>query len=416
MKTSRTYITLLLSIVFFCTSALGTSIQITKPERVGFSSERLQRIDGAMQEFVTGGDAAGVTVLVARRGKVVYFETFGMRDIENQKPMMADTIFRIYSMSKPITSAALMTLYEEGKFFLNDPVEKYLPEFKDLEVFQSGTVEKYWTVERKSPVTILQLLTHTSGLPYGLSKEHVSDKLVNERKLFDIGIPLKDKIPVLASIPLKFQPGERWEYSYSVDVQGRLIEVLSGMPFDRFLQERIFEPLNMDDTSFIVSKEKRDRFAQLYAYNKDKTGLEPGEIWGTFDEQMKFFSGGGGLTATTGDYYRFAQMLLNGGELDGKRILGRKTVDLMRTDHLTDEQRANSSYKSGFGLGVSVQLTESRTDLGSIGNFGWGGAAGTHFWIDPKEDLIGLFMVQHTSLKTRIHRQFQNLVYQALVD
>lgn len=414
MKTSRTLIVFFLLVVF-CAAAIGDPLSIVKPERMGFSSERLARIDPAMEEFIADHNAAGITTLVARRGKVVQFKTYGMRDIENHKPMTEDTIFRIYSMSKPITSAALMTLYEEGKFFLNDPVEKYLPEFKDLEVFKSGTVDKYWTEERKSPVTILQLFTHTAGLSYGLSQEQVPDQLAKKRDLFDIGVPLKDKIPILTAIPLKFQPGEKWDYSFSVDVQGRLIEVLSGVTLDRFLQERIFKPLKMNDTSFIVPKEKRERFAQLYASKEDGV-LEATGATRTYDDRMKFFSGGGGLTSTTTDYYRFAQMLLNGGELDGARILGRKTVELIRADHLTDEQRANSSYKSGFGLGVSVQLTESGSDLGSIGNFGWGGAAGTHFWVDPKEELIGLFMVQNMKLDARIQKQFQNLVYQALVD
>ena len=381
------------------------------PEEVGVSTERLEQIRPVMQDYVDKENLPGFLTVVARHGKIVHVETVGMRDIENNKPIEPDTIFRIYSMSKPITSVAVMMLYEEGKFQLDTPVSKFIREFENMKVYNDDQTE---ISDAKGEVTIKHLLMHTSGLTYGWG-----DKPVDERykalKMSEPSATLAGMAKTLSDIPLVHEPGERWTYGVSTDVLGYLVEVVSGMPFEEFLQTRLFGPLGMIDTAFSVPPEKRDRFAALYSYSKDN-GLERVGKKATADDTFTFFpSGGGGLVSTAADYMRFCQMLLNGGELDDVRILGEKTVELMRYPH----------HDGWFGLGFSVvndkessdtDDKESKDSPESVGSFSWGGAAATIFWIDPQKELIGLLMTQIHNNPYPFHDEFKVLTYQALTE
>ncbi len=393
----------------------------TKPEAVGLSSERLLRINRVMQGYVDDGKVAGIVTAVARRGKVAHFECFGMGDIEAGRPMETHSIFRIFSMSKPITSTAVMMLYEEGRFQLGDPVSKYIPELKDMKVFVKKTEAGVETVAAERQITIRDLLLHTSGLGYGLDKNNPVDAMYAEGQMLRGDETLEEKMKRLAGLPLVNQPGAKWRYSIAIDVLGRLVEVVSGKSYDEFLQERLFGPLKMNDTGFYVPVDKQQCFCGLY--KRDEKGkLVRSEGIGRYNDFLsrpKFFSGGGGLVSTTGDYMRFCQMLLNGGELDGVRILGRKTVEFMTMNHLTDELAASGDMKgSGFGLGFGVVTDVAATGIvGSEGTYSWGGAANTYFWIDPKEELIGIFMTQLMPWGSYpVHDEFKVLVYQAIVN
>ena len=379
-------------------------------EEVGLSSERLARIAAAIQKSVDDGRIAGGVSLVARHGKIAYFQAVGMADREAHKPMRTDSIFRICSMSKPITSVAVMMLYEEGRFELSDPVSDYLPEFKHMKVLdppwpQDKTSPPGALVDAKRPITIFNLLTHTSGLTYQWNARlgkayrdaHVGSGIMQQEGTIGEGVKR------LAALPLLFQPGDDWEYSLADDVLGRFVEVVSGMPFDQFLQERIFRPLGMKDTGFFPPEDKVARLATAYAYDEQK-GLHPildNQVMGgdggfqyTADYPYRgphtYFSGGGGLTSTTEDYYRFCQMMLNGGELNGVRILSRKSVELMSHNHVVGKPDGNH-YGLGFG---TVDAPQDLTELGSVGTFDWGGFYFTSFVIDPKEDMVAIFMGQ----------------------
>ena len=310
------------------------------PETVGVSTERLDRIRPVMQSYVDKGNLPGFLTVVARKGKIVHFEPIGMRDVENAKPVEADTIFRIYSMSKPITSVAVMMLYEEGHFQLGTSVSRFIPEFKNMKVYNEDQTE---ILDAKKDIKIKHLLMHTAGFTYGWGGKPV-DKRYRELKVLASGSTLSDMARKLSEIPLVHEPGEKWTYGVSTDVLGYLVEVVSGMPFEDFLQSRLFGPLGMEDTGFSVPSEKVDRFAALYRPNKENGMDRVGEAPLAKDDVSFFPSGGGGLVSTAGDYMRFAQMLLNGGELDGIRILGKKTVELMRYPH----------HDNWFGLGFSV--------------------------------------------------------------
>ena len=375
------------------------------PEAVGVSAERLERIRPVMQGYVDEGHLPGFLTVVARHGKIVHFETIGMRDVENKKPVEPDTIFRIYSMSKPITSVAVMMLYEEGRFQLGTPVSKFIPQFKNMKVYNEDQTE---ILDAKKEITIKHLLMHTAGLTYGWGNKPV-DALYKEAKIREPGSTLVDMVEKLGKIPLVHEPGERWTYSVSTDVLGYLVEVVSGMPFEEFLQTRLFKPLGMVDTAFSVPLEKADRFAALYRHNR-REGLmkRVGGDAPLAKDKLSFFpSGGGGLVSTAADYMRFSQMLLNGGELDGVRILGKKTVELMRYPHHDD----------WFGLGFAVVTNKEPPNiLESVGNFSWGGAAATTFWIDPQEELIGLLMTQLLNNRFPFQQQFKVLTYQALTE
>ena len=409
------------------------------PEEVGFSAERLERIRPAMQNYVDDGRIPGFLTVVARHGKIVHFETIGMRDIENNRHIEADTIFRIHSMSKPITSVAVMILYEEGYFQLDTPVSDFIPEFENMKVYNEDQTE---ILAAKKKVTIKHLLTHTSGLVYGWGKGSI-DKRYQEANLFQPGTPLGDTIKTLSEIPIAHEPGEKWTYGVSTDVLGYLVEVVSGMPFEDFLQTRLFEPLGMVDTAFSVPVEKLDRFAAVYQLTT-KDGMKGSQekkldddkdkgkgMKGDREEKMRlervdkdprlasgeirfFPGGGGGLVSTAPDYLRFCQMLLNGGELDGVRILKKETVERMRYPH----------HDGWFGLGFSIVNDETSKDTDakdpkdtpeSIGSYSWGGAAGTLFWIDPEKELIGLLMTQVSDVSSS-HDQFKVLTYEALTE
>jgi CubicO group peptidase (beta-lactamase class C family) len=405
------------------------NMQTTTPETVGFSSSRLRRIDRLMQGYVDRSDLAGMIATVARRGKTVYYEKVGWMDIEAQKPMQDDAIFLIASMTKPITSVAIMMLYEEGHFHLNTPVSKFIPAFKDTKVFVKETESGIETEPLRQEITFRHLFTHTAGISYGFNKDDPIDRIYQEasKNIEASKVPFTAKTLVegLATLPLAFQPGTKWRYSFSIDVLGYLVEVISGMPLDAFLQERLFKPLGMVDTAFYVPPEKAARVATVYGHPDPGKGLQRLENIKPSPEPPSFPSGGGGLVSTIHDYARFAQMLANGGELDGVRILSPKTVALYNINHTPIEALPygfvdNDLYHAGYGysLGTRVLMDVSKTGMaGSVGEFGWDGAYSTYFWVDPQEGLYGVLMLQHSpNAYYPIAQQFKLLTYQALVD
>lgn len=389
------------------------------PEQVGFSSERLKRLDDTLQRYIDSGDMPGVTMMVARRGQLAYSKMLGMMDLETQRATQADTIYRIYSMTKPITSLAVLMLHEEGRFFLDEPIAEFIPEFGDMQVYVEGG--DLATPER--PMTIRHLLTHTSGMVYGSPHSPV-ERMYRDADIHGRNVPLHEWTLRLTKLPLMHQPGTVWHYGPSVDVLACLVEVVSGMPFADFLRTRIFEPLGMMDTAFYVPANKLDRLATLYGAG---LWVMDAESMGDYTQPPIWQSGGGGLVATAMDYLRFCLMLRGGGELDGVRLLGRKTVSYMTSNHLIagiDRTRRQTGY--GFGLGVDVLLDPVAAGrLSSAGEYGWsGGLASTHFWIDPAEDIVALKMTQivyrgqngkdvpHRELNTDL----RTAVYQALID
>jgi CubicO group peptidase (beta-lactamase class C family) len=343
------------------------------PEDLGLSAARLVKIDLLTQDYIDQAKLPGTITLVARHGKIAHFECQGKMDIEADKPMEEDTIFRIYSMSKPITSVALMMLYEDGHFQLDDPLSRYIPAFEHMEVFISGNKDEYKTQAADRQITIRDLLTHTSGLTYGFMRSSVVDSLYRRDKVEE-SENLQEMVDKLAELPLLFSPGTRWNYSVATDVCGRLVELISGESFDHYLQEQIFEPLRMVDTAFTVPENKIHRFAANYERTVDNgLRLFDSPESSPYTKKVTNFSGGGGLVSTAQDYLRFAQMLLNKGELDGQRILGRKTVDLMTSNHLPENGDLSSMGQPvfsetpydgiGFGLGFSVMLDPAKAPI-----------------------------------------------------
>ncbi|MDA9256810.1 beta-lactamase family protein [Pseudomonadales bacterium] len=438
---------LVLAVMLVVAPASAKEMSSTKPERQGFSSERLEKLTQLMNAKVEDGTMVGGMGVIARNGKIIYSQTYGQADREAGKAMTDDAIYRIYSMTKPITGVALMMLYEEGKFRLNDPIAMYIPEMANLQVALStagtgivsdgttsttiGSGDESLVGQTRKPTrqpTIRDLMTHTAGLTYGVFGNTEVDQAYRKAGLLG-DMDLKEFVTALGKLPLQYDPGSQWHYSVSVDVQGYLVEVLSGMKFSEFLQQRIFGPLDMKDTAFKVNEGNKDRLTQLYKpkgvtadnYFSPATGsglevadafISAGYIYGG-----KFESGGGGLIATTRDYLRFSQMMLNGGELDGVRILSPKTVDLMTTNHIGDMGLGFGRKGVGFGLDFAVVLNPGEVgEVSSAGEYNWGGAAGTRFWIDPQEQLIGLFMVQSIPHRTRLADDFKVMTYQALVE
>ena len=392
----------------FLAAALGSStawaashdLPAAKPDSVGMSAERLSRLNAAMKEWVDQGRLAGTVTMVARHGKVVEFDANGKRDIAANAPMQKDSIFRIYSMSKPITGVAMMMLFEEGKWQLNDPVSKYIPEFANLKVYGTDAMNNVVMKDPVHPVTMRELMSHSGGFTYGFFSNTPVDKLQREANVLDINSTLDEFIQKVAKVPLNSQPGTEWHYSISVDIQGYIVQKLSGMPFDQFLEKRIFKPLGMSDTAFYVPKEKLSRLAEFYSYDKDGKFVVVGPKEGLnhdFSANPKFFSGGGGLVSTATDYMRFCQMLLNGGELDGVRLLAPKTVELMHTNMLPAGLNV-FGLDAGFGLDFAI-YTNPVAAGGYYGKdtYWWGGAAGTWFWIDPVNDLIVIGMIQQVA-------------------
>lgn len=392
------------------------------PESLGFSPERLARIDGAMQRYVGEGKLAGINIAVARDGKLVYDKSVGMADTARNLPMASDTLVRIYSMTKAVTVVAAMTLVEEGRIHLTDPVSKYLPEFAGTGVYVDGGPDAPKTRPPKVPPKIFHLMTHTSGLTYpgGYDKTPVG-KIYDRKDVFHAGNTLEQLSKKTASIPLTDEPGE-FHYGASIDILGRVIEVVSGKPLDVFLKERLFSPLKMNDTMFTVPATLRGRFAELYTTGPDGklAVLTQGAGLGLYETNAKLLSGGGGLVSTTADYLRFCQMMLNGGVLDGARILSPKTVQLMTRGQVSPEHRgslADSSpgYDMGLGFGVLEDVGASGMP-GSAGEFRWGGAASTEFFIDPRENIVAVLSTQYMpSSAYPLREHMKALIYQALV-
>ena len=410
--------TLVLSLTFLVAVLVRAQLPAASSESAGFDPDRLTVLHATVKRFVDEGKHAGLITLLARDGKIVDFQTYGYRDVERQLPMERDTICRAYSMSKMITSVAMLMLVEEGRLNLDDPVAKYLPELKDVKVWTGGTADAPQLEPLKRPITIKHLMTHTSGLFYDFSGENSElVKLWKSANLWS-GPGLTNFITKLATLPLKHQPGDAWTYGVNQDVQGAVIERVTGKTFGVFLEERIFRPLGMNDTGFDVPPEKMGRLAKTYKHGPDGKFVEDQPIVETWPEAGRGIeAGGAGIFTTAGDFARFAQMLCNGGTLDGKRILGRKTVELMTANHLvTLPNNQAATRQKGFGLGVEVT-----TDLGQLsmpsspGQFGWYGAATTYCQIDPKERLVAIAFAQHFPYNEHnFFAAFQTGYYQAL--
>jgi CubicO group peptidase (beta-lactamase class C family) len=406
-------------------------VQLTDPAEVGFDPDRLTRIDRHFQRYIDDGRLTGWQVAVMRRGKVVHHSTAGERHREDAVAWTDDTIVRMYSMTKPITSVAAMMLYEEGAFELKDPVCKFIPSYGDVRVHRGGSAFKPVTEAVTEPMRIWHLLTHTSGLTYGFHHQHVTDALYRAAG-FEWGQPagmdLAGACDAWAALPLAFQPGAEWNYGVSTDVLGRVIEVVSGQTLAEFFEERIFGPLGMTETGFHVPEERADRIARLYGPNPATGEAVPSPLDFVVTKPPTMLSGGGGLWGTAADYLRFTRMLLNRGELEGARLLGSRTVDYMTQNHLpggADLEAfgrplfAETSFDGvGFGLGFSVLIDPPANKvLSSAGEYAWGGAASTAFWCDPHEDLAVVFLTQLLPSSTHpIRPQLKQLVYQALVD
>jgi CubicO group peptidase (beta-lactamase class C family) len=406
MKPTRLSNLLLISTLLFA----GTVPKGAKPEDVGMSSERLRRIHEAMLRHIDAGEISGAVTLVARRGRIVNFEAHGLMDLESKRPMQTDAIFRIASMSKPITGVAVMMMLEEGKLRLNDPVSKFLPEFKDSKVAVPHGKD-FYIVPADRDLTIRDLLTHTNGLMTGGPGSKAGPPRMTE------GDTLATYIPRLATVPLDFQPGTQWAYSgYAApDTLSRIVEIVSGQPYNEFLRTRIFEPLGMKDTFFYPPDDRRPRMVTLYS--KSPNGLVKAPNQDGFSLKS-YFSGGGGLMSTAEDYLQFAQMLLNGGELNGKRLLSPRTVELMASNHVGDLFNGKLGRPAhGMGYGLLVGIVEDSVAAGlrvSSGSFGWDGAYGTQTWIDPKEKMVTIVMIQ--TQVTPVQRDFENAVMQAIVE
>ena len=401
------------------------ALQVAAPEEVGMDSARLDRVTQIMQSFVDDGQLAGVVTMAARDNKIVHFESVGYRDKESGAPMTNDALFRIYSMTKPITGVAMMILYEEGKFKLSDPVEKYIPEFTNLQVAAGEDADGNIITEAPDhKMTIRELMSHTGGLSYGLFSQSRVDDMYNDANVLDNDSTLQDMIDKLSVIPLRQQPGSMWHYSVSVDVQGYLVEKLAGQRFGDFLEERIFEPLGMTDTDFYVPEEKASRLAQVYGYGPDGELVAQEGFGGSnnYLVEQEFESGGGGLVSSTMDYMRFSQMVLNGGELDGVRILAPLTVDLMHRNQLpkgVDGITLGASGGTTFGLDFAIIEDPVEAEGYSQGEFYWGGAAGTWFWIDPVEDLVFVGMIQQfggSKPVPDVRGSSRRMIYQAIVE
>jgi CubicO group peptidase (beta-lactamase class C family) len=404
--------------------SIGEKIKQVKAEKQGMSSERLEGLSQLNQQYVADGKVAGVMTMVARHGKIVHLNAAGHYGVDNDKPLAEDTLFRIYSMSKPITAVALMMLYEEGAFQLKDPVSKFLPQFANMKVWKDGE-----EVAAEKQITMHQLLTHTSGLTYGFHKNNPVDARYQDDKLLD-SKDNSDFIDKLTQIPLLFEPGERWNYSVASDVLGAVAEKISGQSYDEFLTQRIFKPLGMKDTFFNVPEEKLARFATNHYWNpKEKKlgALNESAMMNNFTEQT-WFSGGGGLVSSIGDYMKFAEMLRRGGEFNGTRILSPKTVQYMVMNHLPATVAASgsgelsvelvSNFKgTGFGLGFGVMTDPVRSGLlSSEGTYYWGGAASTVFWIDPEEDLVAIGMMQLMGSPWAYRNEMMINTYQAIEE
>ena len=426
---------LLVLLMFIFPLAYGEDLRIIKPERVGMSSERLAKIKPHMQRYVDEGKVAGIQTIIARNGKIVHFEQVGTLNFDTGSEMKHDSLFRIASMTKPVATTAAMILFEEGKLLLDDPVEKYLPAFRDKKVLVDGEL-----VDATHPFTVRELMSHTGGLTYGIFGNSPIDQQYREamfgennrfnfRSIANNDTPesqlktLDDLVAAIGPIPLQYQPGTQWVYSLSVDILGAVIEKVSGQPLDTFMEERLFQPLGMKDTFFEVPTDKLNRFGTLHTI--DQTGklivVDRPET-SDFANNVSFLSAGGGLVSTASDYIRYAQMMLNGGELNGVRILSPTTIDLMTRNQLTYDQqlkydpRPGIAGTTGFGLGFGLKTEAPKTASGSKGNFRWAGIFGTDFWCDPKENLTAILLMQMIPYPQNVRAEFKNLTYQAITE
>lgn len=419
---------LLLVLPLFAAPAQAREIPLVAPEQAGLSTQKLARIQPFMQGYIDSGKTAGMITVLARNGQIVHSQTYGKMDLESGRPMQTDTIFRIYSMAKPVTAVALMMLYEENKFQLNDPVSKYIPELKGMKVFAGMGKDGPLLENARHEPTIRELLSHSAGFTYGMfgAVDNPVENLYKDADLLNKDLTLQQMVQKLGKLPLAYQPGENWVYSVSSDVAGYLVEVLSGMPLDRFMQERIFAPLEMRDTGFTVPAEKVERFASHYYFAPGSPAkLIDDAQHSDYVKGQRLLSGGGGLVSTARDYLRFAQMLLNGGELYGTRLLSRKTVELMTANHLAPGVTVSLDIPGGkftipgygYGLGFAVMTAPTISGTAaSAGEFWWAGAANTEFWVDPQEKLIALVLTQRFPGDLPLHYDMKVFAYQALTD
>jgi CubicO group peptidase (beta-lactamase class C family) len=419
-----------LSIVLLALSLTAAIVPTGRPEDVGLSSERLQRITDVVQRYIGAKDIAGAVTVVTRRGRVAHFEAQGLMDVESKLPMRKDGIFRMASMSKPVTGVAVLMLVEEGKIRLTDPVSRFIPEFKDTKVAIAkpnpsgeaaasgtgrggGAALEISLVPAARPITIRDLMTHTSGLASGGAGSRDAARIA-PRNATDT---LATYIPRLGAAPLDFQPGTEWRYSAlaGIETLGRIVEIASGQTFDQFLRLRIFEPLGMKDTAFYPTDDRLPRVVGIYRPTNGVLVREETPAWLA---TKTLFSGGGGLWSTPEDYAQFAQMLVNGGQLNGKRLLSPRTVDLMGSNHVGDLFAKSSAARRGMGFGLTVEVVMDPIEAAqrrSPGSFGWDGAFGTHFWVDRKEQLAGILMIQRSGIAA-LNRDFENAVMQAIVE
>ncbi|MBN9085734.1 MAG: beta-lactamase family protein [Reyranella sp.] len=406
------------------------TLPLVSPEQVGLSAARLARISGWMKGWVDSGKLPGLLVAVMRKGELAFAETYGKADVERNKPVRPDTIYRIYSMTKPLTSTAIMMLYEEGRFQLDNPISKFIPAFANQRVCVGGSRGKLETVPAERDITFRDLLSHTSGLTYGFMEATPVDALYRSKSGVDFQTAttsLKELVEKLATFPLIAQPGKAWNYSVSTDVLGYLVEVISGQPFEKYLVEKVIKPLGMVDTDFFVPDSKHDRFSANYqAGAGGKLEVIDDPTKSRYLKPRTVNSGGGGLVSTASDYLRFCKFMLNKGQLDGVRLLGRKTVELMTMNHLkgdmadmgTPRWSESTAEGIGFGLGFSVTLDPAKAHIvGTRGEYSWGGAASTTFWCDPTEDMAVVMLTQLMPSTTYpIRRELRVLAYQAIVD
>jgi CubicO group peptidase (beta-lactamase class C family) len=390
-------------------------LPLARPEEIGLSSDRLDRLGAVMRGEIERGRVPGAVALIARGGRIGYFESFGRRDPATETPMSKDSIFRIYSMTKPITSVAAMMLWEEGRFLLGDPIAQYLPEFRDATV---GFIEdgKITRVPPVRPITVQDLLRHTSGLTYEFRGGGPVHKMYMAAKIYRRSQTSAEHVETLAQLPLLDQPGTRWEYGRSTDVVGRLIEVLTGESLGEHLHRRVLAPLAMTDTAFYAPPQKHGRLAEAFPVDPDSGGTV--QLLQVRDPP-RFESGGGGLVSTAADYVRFLQMLLEGGALGTTRLLSRKTIEYMTADHLGPMTGAPDLLLPGhgFGLGFAVRLHTGIAQVpGSIGQYSWGGLAGTTFWVDPLEELCAILLIQAPGQRDYYRSLYRDLVYAAFED
>lgn len=414
---------LVCAVVFVWAAAAWTQpLPPVSPEDVGMSAARLQRLHAVCEQYVKDERLAGGVVLVARRGKVAFFEAFGHRDREAKSPMAADTIFRIASQTKALVSVGIMMLQEEGLLVITDPLNKYLPEFRETTVAVAKEGGGYDVVKAKRPITIRDLLTHTAGIGYGggVARDQWEKAGLVGWSFTDRDEPIADAVARMAVLPFDAQPGERWVYGYACDILGAVIEKVSGETLDAFLRTRILQPLDMHDTHFFLPEEKKDRFAVVYS-SKDAGGIERAPETGGQVNQgayltgpKKCYSGGAGLVSTASDYARFLQMLFNGGELNGKRLLSRKSIELMTANHV------GNKFRDGIGFGLGFYVLEdlgARGVMGTVGEYGWGGAYHSTYWVDPKEQLVVVYFTQLLPAKgVDDHEKLRALVYQAISE